>query len=134
MAKYLITGRQGSGKTIDWPEGKVDWETYSWNWQSPKILQILATNDPVFLGAVVSNQAEFYKYFDKIFVLMVSPETLHGRLLQHEHVSHHLPGEIERILLHHEEKQQGLLSNNTIPIDADRPLAEIYNVILKCIS
>ena len=102
MGKYLITGRQGSGKTtvikqlqklgytayntddlpdvtklqnketnetIDWPEGKVDWSRYAWNWQKPEIEKLLASDEIVFIGAVVSNQVDFYPMFDKVLLL-----------------------------------------------------------------
>lgn len=164
MGKYLITGRQGSGKTtvirylqtlgyiayntddlpdatklqnketgetIEWPEGTVDWSTYSWNWQKPEIEKLLQSNDNVFIGAIVSNQADSYPMFDKVFVITVSVDTLRARLKTHEHASHHLPGEINRITKNHENKQTVLITADTEPISGERSVEEIANDILK---
>ena len=167
MAKYLITGRQGAGKSIvikllqqrgytaydtdklpgvtqlqdkqtgeviDWPEGTVDWTKYAWNWNKTEFERLLADDETVFIGAVVSNQADFYHLFDKIFVITVSAETLQTRLENHEHASHHLPGEIERILNDHQTKKELFVSDGAEPISGDRPADQIVDDILKKIG
>lgn len=120
-----------TGQTIDWPDGPVDWASYAWNWQRPVITKLLTQSTNVFVGAIVSNQQDFYADFDKIIVLTVSAETLRDRLSRHEHASHHLPGEIDRIVSNHEAKQNSLLTTVTVPLDANRPLAEIAQDILR---
>jgi broad-specificity NMP kinase len=167
MSKYLITGRQGSGKTtvikqlqklgytayntddlpnltklqdretgetIEWPDGKVDWSRYAWNWQKPEIEKLLASDEIVFIGAVVSNQVDFYPMFDKVFVITVSVNTLKTRLENHEHSSHHLPGEIDRITNDHEKKQASLINEGAEPISGERPPEEIANNILNLVG
>jgi broad-specificity NMP kinase len=164
MGKYLITGRQGSGKTtviklleeqgytayntddlpeatklqnketgevIDWPDGNVDWSMYAWNWQKPEIELLLASDDTVFLGAVVSNQVDFYPMFDKVFVITVRSEALRQRLSVHEHASHYLPGVIDRILTNHSEKQQRFIEEGAISISGEKPPKEIVEEILS---
>ena len=164
MGKYLITGRQGSGKTtvikqlqklgytayntddlldvtklqdketketIEWPEGKVDWSRYAWNWQKPEIEKLLASYEIVFIGAVVSNQVDFYPMFDKVFVITVSVNTLKTRLENHEHSSHHLPGEIDRITNDHEKKQASLINEGAEPISGEGTPSETANLILS---
>ena len=167
MGKYLITGRQGSGKTtvikqlqklgytayntddlldvtklqdketketketIEWPEGKVDWLRYAWNWQKPEIEKLLASDEIVFIGAVVSNQVDFYPMFDKVFVITVSVNTLKTRLENHEHSSHHLPGEIDRITNDHEKKQASLINEGAEPISGEGTPSETANLILS---
>ena len=167
MSKYLITGRQGSGKTtvikqlqklgytayntddlpnltklqdretgetIEWPDGKVDWSRYAWNWQKPEIEKLLASDEIVFIGAVVSNQVDFYPMFDKVFVITVSVNTLKTRLETHEHSSHHLPGEIDRITNDHEKKQASFINEGAEPISGERPPKEIANNILNLVG
>ena len=167
MSKYLITGRQGSGKTtvikqlqklgytayntddlpnltklqdretgetIEWPDGKVDWSRYAWNWQKPEIEKLLASDEIVFIGAVVSNQADFYPMFDKVFVITVSVNTLKTRLENHEHSSHHLPGEIDRITNDYEKKQASLINEGAETISGERPPKEIANNILNLVG
>jgi broad-specificity NMP kinase len=164
MGKYLITGRQGSGKTtvikllqkqgytayntddlpeatklqdketgevIEWPEGKVDWSKYAWDWQSKEIEHLLASNGDVFLGAVVSNQVKFYPLFDKVFVITVGPDTLKQRLSIHEHASHHVPGEIDRILTNHEAKQNNFIEEGAVAISGEQSPSSIVAEILK---
>jgi broad-specificity NMP kinase len=163
MGKFLITGRQGSGKTtvikrlqelgytayntdelegvielqdmltgeeISWPDGTVDWTKYEWNWQDKPLKQLLASNDTVFVGAVVTNQRYFYPLFDKVFVLTLAKDTLKKRLQTHEHKSHHLPGEIERIIATHEVKQKKFIEDGGLAITADRTINEIVDDIL----
>ncbi len=167
MGKYLITGRQGLGKTtvikflqengytafntddlpdvtklqdrqtgevIDWPDGKVDWSKYAWNWQEQELKKLLASGKTVFIGAVVSNQVDFYDLFDQVFVLAVDATTLRSRLETHEHESHHLPGVIERILTNHETKQKLFIEEGAIPINAKGTTAEIVAEILSQIK
>ncbi len=167
MAKYFITGRQGSGKSsvikelarrgytayntddlpdstklqdrvtgesIDWPDGKVDWSKYAWNWQRHEIELLLSSSDDVFLGAIVSNQKEFYALFDEVFVLVVNSETLSKRLETHEHATHHLPGEKDRLLKNHESKQQLLLDEVAKPLSAEATTREIVDQILTDVA
>lgn len=167
MGKYLITGRQGSGKTtliktlqergfvayntddlpettklqddqtgevIDWPDGQVDWSKYSWNWQRNEIEKLLNSAGDVFIGAVVSNQKDFYDLFDQVFVITLRPESLRARLELHEHASHHLPGVIDRILTNHQAKQQSIINDGAIPIDGEGSPSDIVDSLLKRIS
>ncbi|MEI6864378.1 MAG: AAA family ATPase [Candidatus Adlerbacteria bacterium] len=120
-----------TGEVIVWPEGKVDWAKYAWNWQRPEIERLLASDETVFLGAIVSNQADFYPLFDKVFVITVDSDTLRQRLEAHEHESHHLPGEIERMLVDHESKQEKFIKAGAEPISGGRPPEEIVDDILK---
>jgi broad-specificity NMP kinase len=123
-----------TGEVIAWPIGEVDWNKYAWNWQRPEIERLLAADENVFLGAVVSNQSDFYPTFDKIFVLTVSSNTLRQRLETHEHKSHHLPGKIERLLTDHENKQRSFMVEGTEPIDGNRSASDIVDEILSKIG
>lgn len=167
MGKYLITGRQGCGKTtvikqlqqlgftayntddlpeatklqniesgevIEWPKTAVDWTKYAWNWQKPEIERLLASSDTVFLGGVVSNQKDFYPLLDTVFILTVSEQSLRGRLQSHEHESHHLPGEIDRIINNHTAKQQQFIDDGAVPINGERSASEIADEILQQIK
>lgn len=121
-----------TGEVIDWPAGGVvDWTKYSWNWQRPEIERLLASDETVFFGAIVSNQTEFYLLFDKVFVITVDSNTLRQRLETHEHESHHQPGELERMLADHESKQEKFIKAGAEPIPGGRPPEEIVDDILK---
>lgn len=94
------------------------------------IEELLSRDEDVILGGVVSNWKDFRPLFDKMFVLIVSSETLAQRLSTHEHESHHLPGIVERILANHEQKQQEFVDAGCIPINANRPTIEVVRNIL----
>jgi broad-specificity NMP kinase len=164
MGKYLITGRQGSGKTtvikelqkrgytayntddlsdltklqdiktgevIAWPKGKpVDWGKYAWNWQKDALLKLLVSDKDVFVGAVTSNQEQFYPSFNKVFALILSPDNLRTRLEHHEHESHQLPGQIDRWVANHETKQKRFLEAGAVFIDANKSVEEVVDQIL----
>ena len=164
MGKYLITGRQGTGKTtviralqkrgfaayntddlpeasklqnkqtgavIPWPIGPVDWANYAWNWQEQPLKQLLESSKVVFIGAVVSNQEKYFELFDRIIVLTLDEATLRDRLDRHEHQSHHLPGEIERIVYNHEVRQAALVKSGDIIISSAKSLDEVVDEILS---
>jgi broad-specificity NMP kinase len=120
-----------TNNVIEWPDGKVDWSKYAWNWQKSEIEKLLASDKSVFIGAVVSNQKDFYPLFDKVFVIIVNPETLRSHLEEHEHASHHLPGEIEKILSVLEKQQNLFINEGAEPIDGNRPTDQIVKDILE---
>jgi len=117
-------------EVVPWPEGVVDWTKYSWNWQKPEIEKLLASDKTVFIGAVTSNQSDFYAMFDKVFLITVDSDTLRQRLEKHEHASHHQPGEIERIVSDHEGRQQRMIKEGVEPVSGTRPTDEIVEDIL----
>jgi dephospho-CoA kinase len=164
MSKYLITGRQGTGKTTvirelqkrgftaynsDEIEGltrlevtatgvplhkkhnEVDWDVTSWNWQSEPLRNLLESDETVFIGAVTSNQADFYKWFDKLFALVVTPEVLAEHLRSHEHG--YEQAMIDRVLAH-QYRQQRYLDAGAIAIDNNRPVTETVNEILSYVD
>lgn len=120
-----------TGEFVDWPEGKVDWSTYAWNWQEPEIDQLLESDETVFLGAIVTNQAEFYHKFDERFAITLSANSLKRRLQTHEHARHRLPGEPERLLGELAFKQESFVRTGAIAIPGDGSPDMIVDQILK---
>ena len=169
--KYLITGRQGSGKTtvgkelkklgytvfdIDHtdglgklrelktnklfnfsdiialnPYGIIDWNEYWYEVQVDRLKEILDKDDLVFITGITSNLKNHYRLFDEIFALMVDPKTVRERLVNHEHASHHLPSEVDRILENFEEKQRIMITSdqNVTQVDARQSLEHIIHAI-----
>jgi adenylate kinase family enzyme len=113
------------------PDGLIDWDNYWFEVQKNSLREILASDDLVFITGSASNSTEFFDMFDKVFVLIVDPETAKSRLINHEHASHHLPSEIERILENFNEKQAELVAacSNTVSIDGRKSLPEIVEAI-----
>ena len=164
MAKFLITGDPGSGKSalaealarrgytaydtddlpdvtrledtagrpVDWPEPPVDWSRYGWNWQEEGLRARLASAGTVFVAAIVSNQEEYYSWFDAIFVLVADVATLRQRLLSRNGYGKH-PAELAEILDGHAERVAELLSApQAVAIDAARPLQRVVNDVIAC--
>lgn len=118
-----------SGKFIDWPEtGEVDWDNYAWNWQETELRHLLESDDPVFIGAVVSNQDQFLHLFDKVFALIISSTEQRRRLGMHEHG--YSPTAIERHNRDHDEKQLKWHREGIILLEGEQPTAAIVDSIL----
>jgi dephospho-CoA kinase len=164
VVKYLITGRQGTGKTTvirelqrrgytayntDEMDGltrleetatgkplalkhsEVNWDLTSWNWQKEPLEALLNSGEIIFIGAVTTNQATFYDRFDRIFALIVTPETLARNLASHEHG--YDKSMIERVLAH-QYRQQRFLDDGAIPINNDRPISDTVDEILSYVT
>lgn len=120
-----------TGKPVDIPHSEVDWDVTSWNWQAEALQKLLDSAETVFIGAVVSNQADFYHKFDKMFALIVTPEQLGRNLRAHEHG--YDDTWIQRIL-DHQYRQQKFLDAGAMPLDNNRPVAETVDELLERID
>jgi dephospho-CoA kinase len=69
-----------TGEPVDWPEGYVDWQYYSWNASEDRLKELLGTGDTVFIAGFLGNQEKLYHYFDKLIALTVNPEEHTRRL------------------------------------------------------
>ena len=120
-----------AGEPVEWPDGFVDWSKYRWNWQRPAIEKLLASDDTVFLGAIVGNQKDFADLFDTIIALTADPAT-------HEHRrrtrSVHTHGQDDRNIRHsievQAEKLKRFMAYGAIPVVNNRPLDEVVDEIL----
>lgn len=163
MAKFLVTGDPGSGKSalaealtrrgytaydtddlpdvtrledtagrpVDWPEPPVDWSRYGWNWQEAGLRERLASAETVFVAAVVSNQEQYYSWFDAIFVLITDLASLRQRLLSRDGYGKH-PVELAGILDGHAERAAELLSApHAVAIDATRPVERVADDVIS---
>lgn len=119
---------RATGEDIDWPEGQVDWDEIAWNWQADKIQELLISDETVFVGAVTTNQADFYKYFDKLYALTVPADTHSKYIQQHEH--NYTQADIDRIIAH-AYKQQKFFDAGAKEIRNDRPISETVDEILR---
>jgi len=164
MSKYLITGRQGTGKTsvirelqrrgytayntdeiagvtrleetatgkpLALKHNEVNWDLASWNWQKEPLEALLNSDEDVYIGAVTSNQANYYSQFDQIFALIVPPETLARYLTSHEHGYDNTA--IERILAH-QHRQQKFLDAGALAISNDRSVSDTVDEILSYVA
>ncbi|MDR3125716.1 MAG: AAA family ATPase [Candidatus Nomurabacteria bacterium] len=117
--------------TLRSPNGLVDWNQYWFEVQADKLREVLDSGELVFVTGIASNYADYLGLFDKVFVLIVDPEVARNRLVNHEHASHHLPSEIDRIMDGYDDKQRVLVesADNTVSIDAGGSLDDIIKAI-----
>jgi dephospho-CoA kinase len=124
-----------SGNPKDWPPQPIDWTKYAWNWQKSVIFTLLDSSPTVFVGGVVSNQHEFYKYFDKIFVLTMNDETHSNRLLTrtNKNFGKH-PQVLKEELAYRPIREKELLKqSNCSAIDSTQPLGKVVDEILELV-
>ena len=119
---------RATGKPIPWPEGQIDWDAIAWNWQPTEIEKLLASDDVVFMGAVTTNQGDFYKKFDKIYALIVPADTHAEYIHSHEHG--YTQEDVDRIVAH-AYKQQKYMDAGAVPIRNDRPIEQTVDEILR---
>ncbi|MBX4190524.1 hypothetical protein KW794_00350 [Candidatus Saccharibacteria bacterium] len=121
-----------TGKEVPWPDPPIDWSKYSYVWQPDKIKQLLNSGKPVFIGAIVGNQENFYHLFDKIFVLDLDIETLKQRILTRTSKGYGKhPTQLAEILEYHKELNPELLSlDKSIAIDSTKSLKQVVDDIL----
>lgn len=117
-----------TGKIVPWPDGPVDWDTHTWNWQDTAFRRLLEQDGDVFIGAIVGNQKDYYPLFDKVFALVLSGETLASRLDSHEHPR--TKAEKDKAKAVHEEKQGRWKDQGLILISSERPVPEVVDEIL----
>lgn len=104
-----------------------------WDWDKSKIKHLIKNNNgDAFICAVMSNQAEFYKYFDKIFVLIVDSKTMENRLTTRKIRNFsEQPNELKDVLAKHRMFERELKSHGAIAINATQPLKNVVNQIIR---
>lgn len=120
---------KASGEVVEWPDGPVNWDRYVWNWQAKRIAELLASDETVFLGAIVGNQRNFYSLFDKVIVVTIDEQALSHRLETHEH--DRTPEEKRRLIANHVKKQQLLIDEGGIPVTNTGSVESIVDEILQ---
>jgi thymidylate kinase len=111
-----------------WEPGRShEWyETHGWMCDIPQLETLLKENEHVVAAGLSSNQEEYIKLFDTVFVLHASPETVLSRIearTDNPYGKH--PAEQERLLGWHKSFEAEMVGKGAIPLDAERPLEEV---------
>ena len=118
-----------------WPLGYVDWDYYGWNWQGPELDKLLNTSNGAIIGAIMSNQQNFYHLFDITIVLTCTSETLRKRLLHRTDYTYGNNIEnIERSVMRHAIKQAVLTTQASFAVDNERPPVVVANDIIRIMN
>ena len=132
MPEVTQLRNQKTGEQVDWPKGSPDWSKLEWTWDEAALKELLASDEHVFIGAVVHKQADYYPLFDHIFAMQVDADSLRERLKTHEHGYASRPEEFERILTDHQAKQEAFVKREgAIPLNNMRPIAEVVDDLLQ---
>jgi len=108
--------------------------TGGYNWDIPRVTELLNTYDDVFICALADNQERLYELFDKIFLLTLDEVEMEQRLRSRNTTSYGKdPGELADILTYHQHFEESLLNGTgaiSIPVNAKPDLSEVVNEIL----
>ena len=122
-----------TGEELPWPEGYIDWKNiYTWNWQRPKITELLASDETVFIGAVVGNWRDFLNEFDT-FIVLSTPEHLHLHHLQTRNAHTHGQGEqnVTEMVARQQQAMDKFIAAGAIRVINDRSIDEVVDEILR---
>ena len=135
MHSYMHIQNRQTGKNIHPPLViPVSWydEVASYNWDTMKLSRLLQQNEDIFICSKAHNQAEFYKLFNKIFVLTLdSTDLMHRLSLRGENSLGKSPSEISDILTLRTHFEESLLNLGAIKINASKPISHIVDEILS---
>ena len=124
---------KNTGERGDWkPDSSDEWhEAHVWLCDIEKLKEKLAEQKNVVVAGVASNQDDYLKLFDKVFVLHCSPKTAVSRIearTDNEFGKH--PAEQQRILSWQKDFEQEMIQKGAIPLDVGRPLENVVTDIL----
>lgn len=111
-------------------------EAHGWICDKDRLVKLMdESKDVVVVAGVASNQNEFLSLFDSIFFLTCSPEVFIERInnrTNNDYGKHEV--EQKRILNWHEIYKKEMIDRGAVPIDAEKPLDEVVEEIIKIIK
>lgn len=123
----------GNPITVDWGSF-VDYSKIGFNWQQQVLGKFLAEHPHVFLCGSASNQLQFHRLFDKVFVLSLDRESHEAHLLGRKSEYGKDPTMLAYLLDEQQKFTEEALRIGAIPIDASRLPDETYDEILEHID
>ena len=120
--------------TVDYRK-RIDKSTFGWLWHHDAMKQLVAKYSDLILCGSADNQLEFYKYFDKVYILDLPPDVQKQRILQR---TDHDYGKQADMLRQITEEQSVLvrtsIEQGALRIDATKSPLQIARLILKDIK
>jgi broad-specificity NMP kinase len=122
------------------PVGRIDvndptvMKQHEWACNQEKLQEILEENraENVYYCGTGANISSIVKFFDKTFLLLTNEKTLKERLTNRTPNGFgKTPEAQEWIFTWKEEMEQNLLNVGAIPIDANQPLSQVADEILR---
>ncbi|MDB5175352.1 MAG: hypothetical protein JWM81_210 [Candidatus Saccharibacteria bacterium] len=126
---------KATGEIVDRPPAPVNYSVYSASWDRAKLIDLLESDELVFIADLNSHLKDFYELFDKFIVLTIDKETQRHRLLNrtsnpYGYGKH--PEELKAILEYHDRMQVSLLqAPGVIGINATQPLTAVADECIR---
>jgi broad-specificity NMP kinase len=116
------------------PAGYIDFKKVAWAWQDKVLRQLLANASNLIICGSSSNQENYYPSFDKIFVLVIDPDTHDLRLRTRDFDYGKHPKLRRELVESHQNFAEKMLDQGAIPINVNQSLEKAVNDILRHIS
>lgn len=128
--------KREDGERVSWEPGRDDawYDAHGWICEIANLKEALKEHDTVVVVGLSSNQDEYWKLFDKVFVLTASPDTIIHRLntrVDNEYGKH--PREQERLLSWHKDFEKEMVEKGALAIDGERPVGQVADDILEAL-
>ncbi|MFG1925466.1 AAA family ATPase [Cryptosporangium sp. NPDC048952] len=146
MARVLITGMSGAGKTSVLTELRVrghltvdtdydGWTLPDGTWDESRIHRLLAANDAVVVSGTVDNQGTFYDRFDHVVLLTAPLPVLLDRVARRDTNPYGRTAAERAEIEGYVETVEPLLRRGaSLVLDTQRPLAETVTVIERLVG
>lgn len=125
-----------TGEVSEWHQGMSnDWyKKHKYICDKEKLINLIKNSpkDVVAVAGLFNNRSELRDLFDKVFLLQCKEEIFMKRIIERE--SHDFgkhPLDQENILSWYKDFEREVLKEGAIPINTDRPLADVVNEIFS---
>ncbi|MBZ2197778.1 AAA family ATPase [Occultella gossypii] len=141
MARILITGMSGTGKTTVLAELRrrghltVETDEGGWvlpdaTWDEPLITALLDEHPDLFLSGTVENQGRFYDRFDHVVLLSAPLDVMLERVRRRTENPYGSTPEQRAEIAHYTETVEPLLrAGASVELDGRRPVAELADTL-----
>jgi broad-specificity NMP kinase len=122
--------KTGQKTQVD-PGSFVDYSKVGWNWNPKTLSELLAEPRELFLCGSASNELDYHRLFDKVFVLTLDPETQRKRL--QERSSKYGKGQDmqDEIVKEQEEFVGQAVHLGALAVNSTKPIVEVVDEILE---
>jgi hypothetical protein len=106
-----------------------------YDWNIPRLSEILNSHDDVFICALADNQESLYDTFDKIFLLLLDEVDMEHRLQTRTTTDYGKNSdELADIMQDHRHFEESLLNAGAIAIDVKKAIPEVVDEILSHVT
>lgn len=119
--------KSNHGNNAEW------YKKHDWNWNRDKLNALLntASNIPIFICGITSNQSNDLDLFDKIFLLQAKEELLRHRMRTRDEKDAYgkTDTEVDHVFTWHTVFEDEMIKHGAIVINASKPLEEVLTQI-----